>query len=277
MRLPSGGALHLEGRPGAGAVVLLHGVAGGAWSWRPQRSALARSARLYVWEARGHGAAAPVRDAGLADYFVDAREALRAAVDDAGEPAVLVAHSMGGLLALALAAETPAAVRGLFLIEPVYATGEGAYGHLPPALGRIVRVPFLPLLRSFARDGAASRVVARCMFSLAFENRARCDAAWPDQRTQRPVEYPRMLAEAFDGPTGFALRDFAREIGAPTFVLESSVALRAPRFPQLTRTLGERLGSAFEHEAIRGGHYLQLDQPDAVNARLAAFLARCAL
>ena len=59
-------------------------------------------------------------------------------------------------------------------------------------------------------------------------------------------------------------------------MLEGAVARRGPRFPQLTRTLAARLGARFEHAAIRGGHYLQLDQPEAVNARLAAFLARCA-
>ena len=217
-----------------------------------------------------------MRDAGLADYHLDAREALRAVLDRTGRPPVVVAHSMGGLLALALAADTPAAVGGLFLIEPVYATGEAAYGHLPPGLGRLARVACTPLLRSFARGGPASRAVARGMFALAFEDRDRRDAAWLDQREQQPIEYPRMLAEAFDGPTGFALRDFAREIDAPAFVLEGSVARRGPRFPQLTRTLAERLGPRFAHEAIPGGHYLQLDQPAAVNARLAAFLARYA-
>ena len=29
---------------------------GGAWSWRPQRDAFCATHRLFVWEARGHGA-----------------------------------------------------------------------------------------------------------------------------------------------------------------------------------------------------------------------------
>ena len=46
------------------------------------------------------------------------------------------------------------------------------------------------------------------------------------------------------------------------------------RFPHLIARLTERLGADFRHEVIAGGHYLQLDRPDEVNARLAGFVER---
>ena len=254
-------------------MVFLHGVGGGAWSWRPQRASLADVGDLFTWEARGHGSAARVDDAGLADYFVDAREALATAVAASGGPVFVVGHSMGGLLALVLAANLPELIRGLALIDPVYATGEDAYGHFSPAIGRVARTLCLPLIRSFERDGAVSRAMGRWVFERAFEDRARMEAAWLDQRTQIPVEYPRMLRESFTGPTGFELRDFAREIDVPTLVLEGSSAAGGARFPRLVETLRDRLGSAFRYETIAGGHYLQLDRPEAVNERLRALLA----
>jgi lipase len=272
--LASGGALHVDGSPRRPGVLFLHGVGGGAWSWEPQRAALSATHRLFVWEARGHGAAAPVADAGLADYYADAQEALAAAVDDAGGPVVIVAHSMGGLLAVALAAHDAAPVKALFLVDPVYATGQEAYGHFSPRAGAVARALCTPLLRSFARDGRLSRIVARWMFERSFENRARMEAAWQQQRRQIPFEYPRMLDESFGRPEGFPLRDFAREIRVPTALLEGSPAAGRIRFPALVQTLAERLGPNFRHEHVPGGHYLQLDRPAEVNALLVQFLER---
>jgi pimeloyl-ACP methyl ester carboxylesterase len=70
------------------------------------------------------------------------------------------------------------------------------------------------------------------------------------------------------------LSDFAREIVAPVELLEGSPAAGRVRFPRLIATLHERLGPNFRHEVIGGGHYLQLDRPAEVNARLERFLER---
>ncbi len=270
--LPSGGALHLDGPAGAPALLMLHGVGGGAWSWRPQWDALRTTHRLGVWEGRGHGAASRVADAGLADYYTDAREALAAIVEDTGRPPIVVGHSMGGLLAIALACDVKADVAGLFLVDPVYATGDGEYGHFAPGIGRFADFVCSPLIRSFARDGAVSRRISRWIFEQSFVDRARMEAAWRDQRTQIPVEYPRMLHESFTGPLGFVPREFAREISVPAFVLQGTASGKgAPRFPRLVDTLRERLGPRFTFESIAGGHYLQLDSPDEVTARLLRF------
>lgn len=269
--LPSGGALHLGGSSCAPPLLLLHGVGGGAWSWRPQWDALCASHLLGVWEARGHGAAAQVADAGLADYYADAREALAAIAGDAQRAAIVVGHSMGGLLAIALACDVPASVAGLFLIDPVYATGDGEYGHFSATTGRIAQVLCAPLLRSFERDGRLSRAMSRWIFERSFVDRARMENAWRDQRTQIPIEYPRMLRESFVGPEGFTPRDFADEVAVPTSILQGGA--ERPRFPRLVDTLRARLGARFSYESIPGGHYLQLDSPRAVNERLERFAA----
>jgi pimeloyl-ACP methyl ester carboxylesterase len=273
--LPSGGALHVAGPRDAPALLFLHGVGGAAWSWRPQRDALARTHRVFVWEARGHGAAAAVADAGLSDYYTDACEALTAVVDRTGRPVTVVAHSMGGLLAFALAKQYPASVKGLFLVDPVYATGE-EYGHFSPRAGAIARFLCAPLLRSFARGGALSRIVARWVFARSFEDRARMEAAWLEQRRQIPFEYARMLDESFGKPEGFELSDFAGAVVAPVELLEGTPVAGRMRFPHLIAQLSERLGANFRHAVIPGGHYLQLDRPDEVNAHLAAFVERYA-
>ena len=272
--LPSGGALQCAGTRGL-PLLFLHGVGGGAWSWKPQRAAFAETNRLFVWEARGHGDAPPAADAGLADYYVDAQEALARAVAEAGEPVVLVAHSMGGLLAFALARDHPASVAGLFLVDPVYATDDD-YGHFSPRAGAIARALCAPLLHSFARGGRLSLIVGRWMFARAFEHRANMERAWIDQRRQIPFEYPRMLDESFGKPVGFELSDFASIVNVPVVLLEGTPKAGRMRFPALIARLTERLGKRFEHAVLPGGHYLQLDCPDELNGFLARFASRVA-
>ena len=277
IELSSGALLHLEGAPNGPPVLFLHGVGGGAWSWRPQRAALAGDYRLYVWEARGHGDARRVPDAGLADYYADAREALAAVAQRSG-PAHVVAHSMGGLLAIALACDDRERVRSLFLIDPVYSDGTSdSYGHMPPGVGRVALFVCEPLLRSFERDGAMARWLSRRFFRLAFTDRERMEAAWVDQRRQVPVEYQRMLRESFTSATGFELREFAREIDVPVLVLDCLRKAQEPRFPVFLAALRERLGDRFEAATLRGGHYLQLDRPDEVNDLLTRFLSSRAM
>jgi len=270
LRLPSGGALHVAGPRGGSPILLLHGVGGGAWSWAPQRAALAQQRRIYTWEARGHGVAAAVADAGLGDYYVDALEALEA-VAAADGPAFVAGHSMGGLLALALAADRAASVRGLVLVDPVYAPAGGT--HLDGAFATLARKLFAPLIVSMKRDGAAARALARWVFAASFVDRAAMERAWLQQRTQVPIEYPKMMYEAFDGPTNFCNRAFAREVDVPTLLVEP-LADRHPRFPELVREL-ERLGERFAYHPIAGGHYLQLDRSAArVTRAIDDFLSR---
>ncbi len=234
---------------------------------------LAAECTSYAWEARGHGAAGRVRDAGLGEYFIDAQEGLDAVLAAGGGPPVIAGHSMGGLLAMALAAERPADVRGLFLIEPVYAPDGGR--HASGRLARVARFALAPLVYDFERAGLVTRLLSRTIFTAAFEDRDRMERAWALQRMQVPTEYPKMLYEAFEGPTGFPNRAFARELVQPVALVEGSVAKVRPRFPELVGELRSRLGERFSYAVIEGGHYLQLDRSaERVSELLGDFVRR---
>jgi len=242
-------------------------VGGGAWSWAPQLAALSADFRCYAWEARGHGLARAVTDAGLGDYYEDALEAL-AAVER--ERPFVVGHSMGGLLALAVCAERPAAVRGTLLVDPVYAPEGG--GHAGPFLASLARRTMAPLVASVERGGPLANGLGRAVFRASFLDRDCMERAWRRQRTQVPLEYPKMMYEAFDGPSRFPNRAFARELSGPALLLEP--ATHARRFPQLIAEL-ERLGDRFTYLALDGGHYLQLDRSWAhVTRALRDFVTR---
>jgi hypothetical protein len=97
--------------------------------------------------------------------------------------------------------------------------------------------------------------------------------AWRSQRTQVPVEYPKMMYEAFDGPTGFPNRAFAREVVQPTLLVEP-LGSRGRRLVELAADLAP-LRERFQAVALDGGHYLQLDRSGPhVTRELVSFLAR---
>ena len=247
----------------------MHGIGGGAWSWSPQALALAGEYRCYLWEARGHGAAAPAAGVTLSDCYQDGREALDLIVAAHGAPPVVAAHSMGGLVAMALGADYPGDVAGLFLLDPVYAPGG------PPrsmtAFATVTRAVLRALASALPRDGALARTISRAFFRAAFTDRGAMERAWKEQRVQPIVEFPAMFIEVLDG--GFTPRAFARELRVPALLLEGSNARRRPRFPGLVNDLRCALGERFRYEVVEGGHYLQLDRPELVTCLLREFVA----
>jgi len=105
-----GASLRLYERGEGAPVVLLHGLGGAASNWVAVAPALAERCRVLVPELPGHGASsalpAPVPT-------LDAYADRVGAVLDA--PAVVVGHSLGGVVALRLALRRPQLVRGMVL------------------------------------------------------------------------------------------------------------------------------------------------------------------
>lgn len=101
--------------PGDGPpVVLLHGL-GARWQvFAPLLVGLREHAHLYALDFRGHGTSARVPGHyRLADYCDDALALIRRV----GEPVVVYGHSLGGWVALSLAADHPELVRGVVVAD----------------------------------------------------------------------------------------------------------------------------------------------------------------
>jgi pimeloyl-ACP methyl ester carboxylesterase len=99
---------------GAGpSVVLVHGFTGAASNFVSLAPLLAQRCRVLVPELPGHGGSEALPAAPNLDAFADPVHAAAAA--EGMLPAVLVGHSLGGLVSLRLAMRHPDAVRGLVL------------------------------------------------------------------------------------------------------------------------------------------------------------------
>lgn len=96
-------------------LVLLHGYPHDATLWEPQLETLAAHARVLAPDLRGFGASRPGPGAArIEDYAAD----VKALLDSLSIPkAVVCGLSMGGYVALAMAAHHPEALAGLVLVS----------------------------------------------------------------------------------------------------------------------------------------------------------------
>jgi pimeloyl-ACP methyl ester carboxylesterase len=103
---------------GAGdTLILIHGTGEQSELWGRGLDDLASRHRVIAYDRRGYGRSqhCPVRD--YRRHVADAIEVIERRGDN---PAVLVGHSSGASIALAVAAERPELVRALVLLEPPF-------------------------------------------------------------------------------------------------------------------------------------------------------------
>ena len=111
--------------PVAGPPVLaLHGVRNHGRRYRRLARDAYPTARVIAPDLRGHGASGWEPPWDVATHVSDLHQTLDAC--GVGEPLEVVAHSFGGLIAIALAAADPGRVRSLTLLDPAAGIDPGA-------------------------------------------------------------------------------------------------------------------------------------------------------
>jgi pimeloyl-ACP methyl ester carboxylesterase len=182
------GDMHVveDGRPGAPAVLLIHGTAASATWWDPVISRLAGACRVIRVDLAGHGrSTAPV---GGYDIPAQARRA-GAVLDRLGAGQVTaIGHSTGGCVATALAEQRPGLVSALALID--IGPDLGAYMS-PGLLGRLLLAPLPGRLLWRLRTEATIRKALASAFT-------------------RPVDIPHTIIEATMRMTHRALATTSR-------------------------------------------------------------------
>ena len=110
---------HVEGPAAGPTLLLLHGVTRCWRDWEPLLPALTREWRVIAVDHRGHGGSGRAESYLVTDYVADA---VRFAREEVAAPVVILGHSLGAMVAAAVAAEVPEFVRGVALEDPPFHT-----------------------------------------------------------------------------------------------------------------------------------------------------------
>jgi pimeloyl-ACP methyl ester carboxylesterase len=235
------------------ALFFLHGVGGGRAAWDRQVPYFAsRGHRCVAWDQPGYGGAPPVEPY----TFERIAEALARRID---EPAVLVGHSMGGMLAQETYARFPEKVRALVLgfTSPAFAGGgEFARQFIAQRTGALdagksmaeVAAALMPTLRGSRSDPEGVALAIRTM------------SAVPPDTYRKAVH----LLTTFDRRASLSA------IRVPTLFVAGSDDRVAP--PAIHEKMSRRVPGA-KYVLLEGcGHLGPMDQPEEFNEAVSLFL-----
>ncbi len=245
------------------ALVFLHGVGGGQGAWDDQLAFFAaRGYRAHAWDQPGYGNAPSVEPYDLEHIAA----ALRATIErEAGEPAVLVGHSMGGFIAQEAYARHPQWVRALVLSFTSAAFGGSGSDFARQFIA--ARIAPLDAGQGMADIAASLMPTMRGARSdpVGLARAERLMAAVPPQTYRKAVA---LL-------TTFERRALLAEIRVPTLLIAGSDDKTAPA--SVMQRMAARIPDA-EYVVLEGcGHLGPMDQPEAFNAALLGFLQRHSL
>lgn len=149
------------------AMVLVHGLGGAHVNWMAVGEKLARHARVVAIDLPGFGRTPTEGDSAS----IHANRALltRFVERVMGRPAILVGNSMGGLISMMAAAETPGSVAGLVLVNPALPAAPGGFfdlgvaamfaGYCLPGVGELLMTGRKALLGS---EGSVRQMLEFC-------------------------------------------------------------------------------------------------------------------
>jgi 3-oxoadipate enol-lactonase len=240
------------------ALVFLHGVGGGHHAWDAQLPYFAeRGYAAHAWDQPGYGHSASVEPYDL-EQVAAALERLLESLG--GEPAVLVGHSMGGMVAQEAYARFPELVKALVLGFTSAAFGGADFAK------RFVAERIGPLEQGRTMADIAERLMPT-MRGRESDERGVAQA----QAIMAGVP-PDTYRKAVKLLTTFDRRAELARIAVPTLLVAGSDDKTAPA--ALMARMAEKIPRA-ELVVLQGcGHLGPMDQPAAFNAALEGFLRR---
>lgn len=262
-------------RHGSGpALILIPGLASGAWVWQETIRAFASTHTVYAVTLPGFDGVPALAADPAANPFDAARAALAKLLATRRiDKAVLVGHSLGGTLALALASEQPARIKGVVSIDglPVMPRTENAPPESRAQLGESMRQRIAGVT-----GPAFAAQQLQYMRSIGAVDMGKAD----DMAQLSARSDPQAVASYVGAVLALDLRPRLPELKAPVLVL-------APWYgpDAAVDGIGTAEKLAYYRELMTGTprlevaaienarHFAMIDQPQATNAALRRFIA----
>lgn len=243
---------------GPRALVCLHGIGGGRHAFDDQSDAVVAAGwRLIAWDMPGYGASPPLD----ACSFERLAASVAALLDDAGlNRAVLLGHSMGGMVAQETVARYPTRVSGLVLFATTPAFG----GRDDKFKNEFLAHRLKPL-----NDGKTPADIAPVLVGGMFN-----EATPGDVRAKAVASMAAISSDSYRAALNcivtFNRADDLGRIACPTRVLAAEKDTLAP--PKTMRRMAERIPGARFVTLAGAGHLANFEDPPRFNAALIDFL-----
>jgi pimeloyl-ACP methyl ester carboxylesterase len=272
--------LHVRETPGpdGAEAVYVHGLSGSAMNWTDLAALLRTRASGVAVDLPGFGRSRP--PVGRDYTLVAHADALMCFLAGRGRPVHLVGNSLGGVIAMTVAARRPELVRTLTLVSPAMpdrrpdprrlSDRRMALAFVPGPVGRRARAELAaidPRIRAEQMVqvcfGDPSRALPHRLAEAVEEHRARAGMAWAGEALQRTTLG--MLASWWRGES---LWRVAARVPVPTLVLWGGRdRLVSPRLAPRTAAVIPRARLLVLPDA---GHVAQIEEPVAVARAVAA-------
>lgn len=263
---PQGALLHVqEWGSGDDVCVLLHGSGDGAYIWAECVDSLAHSRRVVAPDLRGHGDSQwdSYRSYSIQSYVADVRHVLD---EFEVNRCVLIGHSLGGVIAIHVAAAVASRVAGLVLVD------------CGPGMNQVARAyareKFLEQFRHYDSVAEYAALLAQgrpmasaaALESIAAAALRRCSHGGFELKGD-PAIAGRQV-DAFDDTGLDALLD---RIDCPALVIRGHASAMFS-MAHAERTT-QRLRHGLLHTVGNAGHAVMTDNPAAFTAVVTRFLA----
>lgn len=246
--------------PPKSSLLFLHGVGGGHHAWERQLPYFgALGYPSHAWDQPGYGKSPTVEPYDL-EHVCAALALLIERLAD--EPVVLIGHSMGGLIAQEAYVRHPKLIRAMALCftSPAFAGGSSDFTK------QFIAARIGPL----DQGQTMSDIAARLMPTMA-GTRSDASGLALAQKIMSAIP-PDTYRKAVHLLTTFDRRKALAEIKVPTLVLSGSDDKTAP--PSVMEKMASKIPGA-DYVCLQGcGHLGPMDQPDAFNTALLAFLKK---
>jgi pimeloyl-ACP methyl ester carboxylesterase len=226
--------LHVEaaGPEDGPPVVFLHGVSGSLRTYAWLTGAITEGRRIVRVDLRGHGRSEHAPGAYDVDHYGE--DVVGVLGEVVGRPAVLVGHSLGGVVAWWVAQRHPELVAGAFLEDPPLYMGEAAEHERNGAVP-VFRV-ILDMVARWRAEGVSAQAAAAELAAAPFgpdpsrtSGEALCDDV-PAARAEALLQMdPGVLEGAADRST-LAPTDTTAPVSVPVLVLAADDA-KGAAFP----------------------------------------------
>ena len=258
---------YVEGTPrlavdhaGSGPMVLfMHGIGGNRLNWSEQIEACSASFHAVAWDARGYGESDDYE--GPLEFGDFARDVVRVLDHFGARRAHLVGLSMGGRIAQDFHARFPDRVATLVLCDTM---SDFTTTLSPEKRAEFVRLRQEPLLSGKEPEDIADGIVASLIGPNADED------ARLQLRRSIALLHKESYLKTIEASLTFDRSAEVERIAVPTLLLYGEHDRLTP--PDVGRALAGRIAGSRFVMIEDAGHLANMEQPQAFNAALLAFL-----